>query len=170
MTKRIRPRPWRGDGQALVEFALVFPILMLLIFGIFDMGRAVFAYNAVANAARDGARVAMVNQIETSTDCNQSKPIENPATPHWSIKACAANSATSLGIQQSDVTVSYYAPPGTTLVCPATPSALTPINVGCIASVTVVYQFQPLTPVIGNIVGTIGMSSTSQIPVERVFP
>jgi Flp pilus assembly protein TadG len=159
-----------GGGQALVEFALAFPIMVLILFGIFDLGRAVYAYNTVANAARDGARVAMVNQIVDSPDCNQSKPIEDPNQPHWSIRQCAANSGTALGIQPTDVTVSYAAPPGTTLVCPATPTPITPINVGCIATVKVVYTFHTLTPVIGSIVGDIGMSSTSQVPVERVFP
>src|SRR3954447_5801980 len=165
-----RPQAREG-GQALVEFALAFPIMVLILFGIFDLGRAVYAYNTVANAARDGARVAMVNQIEISPDCNQSKPIEDPADPHWSIKTCAANSATSLGIQATDVIVSYSAPPATTLVCPPTPNPpISPISVGCIASVKVVYTFRALTPIIGSIVGNIGMSSTSQVPVERVFP
>ena len=70
----------------------------------------------------------------------------------------------SLGLTTSDVTVSYAPPPGTTLTCsPA-------VRVGCIASVKVVYSYRAITPVIGSIVGTIPMSSTSQVPVERVFP
>jgi Flp pilus assembly protein TadG len=158
------------DGQALVEFALALPIFMLIVFGVFDLGRAVYAYNTIGNAARDGARVAVVNQIPTSPDCNESRPIEDAADPHWSIKSCAALSAVSLGVKDTDVTVTYSAPPGTTLVCPATPSPGTPISVGCIASVTVVYTFTAVTPVIGSIVGPIAMSSTSMVPVERVFP
>ena len=155
----------RRDGQALVEFALVFPVLILLLLGILDFGRAIYAYNTIADAARDGARVAAVNQIATSPagDCTQTRPIEDPFNAHWSVKTCAATSATALGIQTGAVTVSYTAPPGTTLTC-------TPVNVGCIANVTVDYVFNPITPIIGNIVGTIGMSSTSKVPVERVFP
>ena len=42
-------------GQALVEFALVLPIFILLLVAIFDLGRAVFAYNTLTNAAREGA-------------------------------------------------------------------------------------------------------------------
>ncbi len=153
-------------GQGLVEFALVFPIIILIFFGIFDLGRGVYAYNTIANAARVGARVAVVNQIQTTPagDCNQSRPIENPGAPHWSIKTCAANSAISLGIQTSAVTVEYDPPPSTTLTC--SPS----LNVGCIARVTVSYTYTPSTPVIGGLIGTIAMSSTSEIPVERVFP
>lgn len=42
-------------AQAMVEFALVIPLIVLLILGIFDLGRAVYAYNVVASAAREGA-------------------------------------------------------------------------------------------------------------------
>jgi Flp pilus assembly protein TadG len=161
----------RGDardtrGQGLVEFALAFPIIILIFFAIFDLGRGVYAYNTIANAARVGARVAVVNQIPTTPagDCNQSRPIENPGAPHWSVKTCAANSAISLGVQTSAVAVSYSTPPTTTLTC--SPS----LQVGCIARVTVTYTYTPSTPVIGSLIGTIAMSSTSELPVERVFP
>jgi Flp pilus assembly protein TadG len=154
----------RSRGQALVEFALIFPVFILLLFGILDLGRAIYAYNTVGQAAREGARVAIVNQIETSPDCSQDRPIQNPLTPHWSIKACAAKSAVSLGVQPGDVSVSYAAPPGVSLSCSPT------VAVGCIVSVTVDYTYNAITPVIGNIVGAIGMSSTSSVPVERVFP
>jgi Flp pilus assembly protein TadG len=164
------PRPPRRKGQALVEFALLLPIFVLILFGVFDLGRAVFAYNTVANAARQGARVAAVNQIVSSPDCNESKPVEDPNNAHWSVKTCAAESAISLGIRPADVTVVYSAPPGTTLACPTTPTPTSPIHVGCIASVTVPYTFTPSTPIISGLVGPIVMSATSKIPVERVFP
>lgn len=52
----------RQEGQSLVEMALVLPILLLILMGIFDMGRAIFAFNAVSNAAREAARLAIVDQ------------------------------------------------------------------------------------------------------------
>ena len=152
-------------GQGLVEFALVFPIIVLLFFGIFDLGRAVYAYNTVSNAARDGARVAAVNQILTSPDCLQNIPVEDPADPHWSIERCAADSAISLGVQPADVTVTFNVPAGTTLTCTSSQ-----LDVGCIASVTVHYTFVPITPVIGSLVGNLSITDTSQMPIERVFP
>lgn len=45
-------------SQALIEFALISPVLLLLLFGIVDIGRAVFYYDALNHAAREGARVA----------------------------------------------------------------------------------------------------------------
>jgi Flp pilus assembly protein TadG len=44
-------------GQSLVEFALLLPLFVLIIVGVFDLGRAFFAYIAISNAAREGARV-----------------------------------------------------------------------------------------------------------------
>jgi Flp pilus assembly protein TadG len=55
-------------GQGLVEFALVFPILMLMLLGLVDLGRAVFAYNTITNAAREGARLGIVNQDEAKIE------------------------------------------------------------------------------------------------------
>jgi Flp pilus assembly protein TadG len=153
----------REHGQTLVEFALVLPVLMLVILGIFDLGHGVYAYNTVAGAARTGARVAAVNQIADSTDCSNNRPIVNVADPHWSIRRCASDAALSLGVSPTDVSVSYYPPPGSTFSC-------APLHVGCIARVTVRYQFDAITPVISRIVGTINMDQTSEMPIERVFP
>ena len=56
----------RQRGQGLTEFALVIPIFLLLVVALFDLGRAVFAYNTLTNAAREGARIAIVNQYAPS--------------------------------------------------------------------------------------------------------
>ena len=46
----------RDGGQAATEFALVVPLILLLFFGIFDLGRAVYDLATITNAAREGAR------------------------------------------------------------------------------------------------------------------
>ena len=51
----------REAGQELVEFALILPLLLLLFFGIIEFGRAILAYNTIANAAREGARQGIVD-------------------------------------------------------------------------------------------------------------
>lgn len=48
-------------GAALVEMALILPLLMLIIFGIFEFGRAMYITNTLNNAAREGARRAAVS-------------------------------------------------------------------------------------------------------------
>jgi len=47
----------RNLGQGMVELALVLPLFLLLLYGIFEIGRLVFMYSAVLNASRDAARV-----------------------------------------------------------------------------------------------------------------
>jgi len=157
-----------GRGQALVEFALVFPLLVFLLLGLVDLGRAVYAFSTVSNAAREGARVAAVNQIVTTPalDCDQSMPIQSLADPHWSITTCAADAAISLGVPASAVLVSYHAPPSQpSLVCTASD-----LHIGCLADVTVPYGWAPLTPVISAIWPSIPMTGHAQTTVERVFP
>lgn len=47
-------------GQALVEMAIILPLLMLLVMGIFEFGRAMYIKNTLTQAARSGARTAVV--------------------------------------------------------------------------------------------------------------
>jgi hypothetical protein len=50
----------RGQSsQALIEFALISPVLLLLLFGTIDIGRAIFYYDTLSHAAREGARTAI---------------------------------------------------------------------------------------------------------------
>jgi len=54
-----RPRKEEG-GQSLVEFALVVPIFLLVLFAIVDFGMAFHAWITVTNSAREGARLGSV--------------------------------------------------------------------------------------------------------------
>ena len=60
-------------GQDLVEFAIILPILAVMIFGIIDLGRAAYYFSALQNAAREGARFAIVHPGETSNVINRVK-------------------------------------------------------------------------------------------------
>jgi Flp pilus assembly protein TadG len=48
-------------GQSLVEFALLFPILIMIVLGIADLGRAYYALVALNDAAEEGAMYAAIN-------------------------------------------------------------------------------------------------------------
>lgn len=48
-------------GQSLVEFALVLPIVLLMMIGLFDLGRIVFVNNSLSDGARHGARTAIID-------------------------------------------------------------------------------------------------------------
>ena len=65
MASVLKPRRSRSDaesGVALVEFALVLPLLLLIIFGIFDFGRALNYMNDGQQMANEGARWAVVDR------------------------------------------------------------------------------------------------------------
>lgn len=53
-------------GQALVEFALILPILLLLIIGSMEFGLIIHQYLAVTEAAREGARSAAVGASDAA--------------------------------------------------------------------------------------------------------
>jgi Flp pilus assembly protein TadG len=55
----------RENGQDVVEFALILPLLLLLIFGIVEFGIVMFSYNTISNAAREGARVSVISGATT---------------------------------------------------------------------------------------------------------
>jgi hypothetical protein len=60
-------------GQALVEFALIFPIFILLLVSIFDLGHVVWANNSLATAAREAARFAVVHGGSDRSTCPQGR-------------------------------------------------------------------------------------------------
>lgn len=53
-------------GAYLLEFAIVAPAFVFLLFGIMEFGRAIWAYSSVAHAAREGVRFAIVRGQESS--------------------------------------------------------------------------------------------------------
>jgi len=85
MKRSARPARARADaGEALVEFALVLPILLVLSLGMLDFGRAFHAKSLLDMAAREGCRVAIVtkpldqalivSRVETILDSGGFKP------------------------------------------------------------------------------------------------
>ena len=59
------------DGAALVEFAIVLPVLLLLVFGIIDFGRALSVKNGIIAAVHDGARLAAVQYPDVNRQAVQ---------------------------------------------------------------------------------------------------
>ena len=52
-----------GRGQSLVEFVLVLPIFLILIFAVIDFGMGLRSYISLTNATREGARFAAVGNL-----------------------------------------------------------------------------------------------------------
>lgn len=105
-------RPNTKKGQGAVEFALVLPVLLLLVLGLIETGRLIFYYSAVTNAAREAARYGSATGINESgmfrfEDCN-----------------AIVNSAVRVGflnsVRPENVNVTFDSGPGTAVLggCP----------------------------------------------------
>jgi Flp pilus assembly protein TadG len=55
-------------GTSLVETALVFPVILILFMGMVEVGFLLFSHVQVANAAREGARVASLCRLHSNCD------------------------------------------------------------------------------------------------------
>src|SRR5438874_1104975 len=128
-------------GQALVEFALILPLLVILLVAVFDVGRFIFAYNAVTNAAREGARLAIVNQDPTL------------------VTQRALDQASVAEVAAPNVSIIYYQPqPNTVDVTQnarcgnnGVPANGKPVLAGCVAVLSFQTTMRPITPIIGRI-------------------
>jgi len=142
----------RSRGQALVEFSLVLPLFLLLFMVVMDLGTAVFTYNSLTNAAREGARLAIVNQDTASV-------IQR------------AENQVSIGeINAPNVTIAFYQEAANG--APDTSSTCSPVAVGCLAVVTFESTYKPITPIIGRILFKNGVTLTAQtvLSVEYSCP
>lgn len=108
------------NAQAMVEFALIVPLLVLVLMGIFDLGRGVYAYNVVASAAREGARYGILSPSNTTGITNQAK-------------------ANTVGLAASAINVTVQCSDNGTSFDSTCNSNRTYIRV------TVTYAFQPIT-------------------------
>lgn len=96
-------------GQSLVEFALVIPLLLVILLGVADLGRAFYYTSAIANAARVGAAYAAANGPGTpaasvvAKACNETGFVAYSATP-----TCPGfDATTAFGAGRVTVTVTY---------------------------------------------------------------
>ena len=64
-SRNIRRSRREREGAAALEMALVLPLLVLLLFGLFDFGHLMFVVNSMNSAAREGARAGAVEQDAT---------------------------------------------------------------------------------------------------------
>lgn len=61
----IRPRRKAESGQSLVELGILAPVLVFVLVGVVDFGRIFMVEQVITNAAREGARVAVVDTSST---------------------------------------------------------------------------------------------------------
>lgn len=134
MTRVSAKRRVSGDeGQSLVEFGIVAFLLVMLLFGVIEIGRMVLVYTAVANAARAGVRYAIVHGSDNLATADQ-------------IKTVVKNflSTSPVDATRATITINY-------------PACNDP---GCKVTVTATYPYDPLISYFP--LPTINLGSTSQ--------
>ena len=103
---------WRGRstaagerGQSLVEFALMAPVLLLLVLGAVDYGRVYYQDVQVIHAARNGAAYASINPPSSNQTGNFQQQLEDAAFTDTNL---AASGATVTGSQGTDASGGQY--------------------------------------------------------------
>ena len=152
-----RPRPPRlgrrglrsEAGQALVEFALLTPLLLLIVSGIVEAGRAFYAYVQIANAVREGVRAGSFIPTETS----QVDSLTRRELPSW-ITSYIVNITVDCATPDSDTfgdCVTQYPPSSRYKM-----------------KVTASYSYRPIMPVINEITTmmAVTMSASAVMQVQ----
>lgn len=133
----------RHSGQALVEFSLALIVFMVLLMGIFDLGRGIYMYNGVSQAAREIARVTSVHPGSVLGNSAQTAAVV--ATQKGLIPNLGNPTFACVDIDNAAVT-------GT-------------CRGGMRVKVTIVAPYRPVTPLLG-LVGTWNMASSSAVSIS----
>ena len=137
------PKRERGRGQALVEFAIILPVFFLVVAGMFDFGLGIYSDLTLVNAAREGARLGVIDPGNTSA-----------------VESRVRAMSTNLDSSKLNVSVTCERPSGTIYV-PCTNPMWQP---GDATKVTVDYKYSVFFPLL---FGTeISLSSESKMRIE----
>jgi TadE-like protein len=97
-------------GQSLVEFALLLPLMLLIITGLFDVARAVWQENTLAYAAREGTRYAIVHGSYGSPPADPTDPFNATCSPGDQVICTEIPNIVrqaAIGVPNVTVTVTY---------------------------------------------------------------
>ena len=163
----------RSLGQSLVEFALVLPVFLFMLFALIDVGRFVYLNSTLSQAAREGARLGSVEASYRGSS--------DPACGSLGGPVCPANDAALL----ADVTSAanrMMAPFGsvatTDMNCVLAPPTGTPPSgswtgstcsnhaPGNVISVRVTADFAPITPIISQLFGTRTLAGSATMSIN----
>ncbi len=148
----LRERMANDRGATLVEFAIIVPLLLLLLFGIIEFGRIVTELTTVRTAAREGARFA--------TTVDDASGIPNYRNCAGIIAAARAKAVVG---ELESILVTWNAPEGYTFSC--NDSALSnpdadEVTSGTIIDVTVRSTFNTAVPLLAAFLDGTSLDST----------
>jgi len=196
MGRSVLQRPGRReeDGQTLVEFAIVLPIFLLVVFGLIDAGRFVYTSSALSQAAREGARVAAAEAswvgvpgsacVSDASGIGSGNPGAHVCPPDISalksdVVSAANRMAVSLGpvtdvhISCNEASETDPTPSGPWTELPggggngcadASGSAIS--SSGDLVSVRVEYTYQPFTPFVSSFIGSLQLSGSASMVIH----
>jgi len=123
-------------GQSMVEFAITIPILLLVVLGTFELGRAIWVYASVTTAAREAGRYG------------SSVGDTDEEIPHYldcaGIRALAEQFGAPGSVQDADVLINYDSGPQTAVRGPC-PVSQASVQLGDRMVITVTGRFTPAT-------------------------
>ena len=153
----------RTLGQSIIEFALIFPFLLFLLLGLFDLGRAVLFMSTLNTAAREGTRWAIVQNRDYSKNalCKVKDTSGNDLI--LTANECVCNYVRTqklftlqalVGGIDPDDPATYCAAPSGALITPdiyyPTDSTDPEANV----TITITYNYLPITPGMKELLGS----------------
>lgn len=147
-------RTGRKKAQTLVEFALILPILLMIIYGLLEVGRLIFIYSTVVSASREAARYGSATGLNVTGGVARYRDCAG-------IRAAAQNVDFLDVISDANISITYDKGPGTSnySTCPVGQSTggptdaqvntapLTRIKVQVSATFTPLAAIVPLNPI-----------------------
>jgi Flp pilus assembly protein TadG len=107
----------RTHAQSMVEFALVLPILLMIIYGLLEVGRAIFIYSIVTSASRDAVRYGSATGLNVTGGVEYYKDCAG-------IKAAAQNVDFLSVIDDANINISYDHGPDTSIFSGCPPASV----------------------------------------------
>ncbi len=146
----------KEKAQGMVEFALVLPVLLLVIYGVIEIGRMMVVYTSVSSSSREAARYASaagnsINSVPYYLDCS-------------GIRATARRVSVLAPIQDSNINILYDHGPNTNIfanACPASGEVL-------LGDRVVVRTMARFEPIIGLVSGFDVHSETARTIVKEM--
>jgi Flp pilus assembly protein TadG len=137
-------------GQSMAEFALVMPVLLMIVLGTLDLGRLFYSYVTITSAARVAANYAGANPNAWNEPDYQARVLDE-----------------GLGSLGGFCTVPSPAVPAPVFSDSAVDLNSTPMDVGDHAAVTISCEFVSVTPLLGSVLGGLDLQSTAVFPIRQ---
>jgi Flp pilus assembly protein TadG len=171
-------------SQAIVEFAIIAPVLFLLLFGIIDFGRVIYYYVTLNQAVNEGARTAIRSSAQLPTNADVETSVKQHAVDVILANPCPNGPVTTTAppANQGWIYITEPDPPATVeTLSPSlenapggemwgqsngTCSATNPARNHAPLQVTIRYNFVPFTPLISQLTGNIIISAAATYATE----